>query len=66
MPLELPLNSANEKLPPVTEELIVWLRNVFPDRMPDVSDDLTDIRYKQGQVAVVKTLTSIHNELRSN
>lgn len=63
-PLDLPLNFANEKLPPVDEGLIVWLKRVFPDRMPaDV--DMMDIRYKQGQVAVVKTLTSIYEEQRN-
>lgn len=62
-PLDLPLNFANEKLPPVPEELIVWLKGVFPDRMPD-DEDIMDIRYKQGQVSVVKTLTSIHEEQR--
>lgn len=60
-PLDLPLNFANEKLPPVEEGLIVWLKQVFPDRMPE-EDDIMEIRFKQGQVAVVKALTSIYEE----
>lgn len=63
MPLDLPINFANEKLPPVPEELIVWLREVYPDRMPD-DEDIMDIRYKQGQLAVVKTLISVNEELK--
>ena len=63
-PLDLPLNFANEKLPPVDEALLVWLKQVFPDRMPD-EEDMLDIRFKQGQVSVVKTLTSIYEEQRN-
>ena len=63
MPLDLPLNFANEKLPPVSEELIIWLESVIPDRMPDETD-MSVIRYKQGQLAVVKTLKSIFEELK--
>ena len=59
--LDLPINFANERLPPVSEELIVWLRKVFPDRMPE-EDDLLTIRFKQGQVAVVKALISVYDE----
>ena len=65
MPLDLPLNFANEKLPPVTEELIIWLKQAFPDKMPD-EKEMVDIRFKQGQIAVVRALTSIHNELTNN
>jgi hypothetical protein len=63
MPLDLPLNYANEKLPPVSKELIVWLKQVYPDRMPENTEGLEDIRFKQGQIAVVKTLISIEEEL---
>ena len=63
MPLDLPLNYANEKLPPVSKELLLWLKQVYPDRMPENTENLETIRFKQGQVAVVKTLTSIEEEL---
>ncbi len=59
MPLDLPINYANERLPMVSDELILWLKEVFPDRMPDETD-MSDIRFKQGQLSVVKTLTSIN------
>jgi hypothetical protein len=59
--LDLPLNFANEKLPPVPEELIVWLKGAYPDRMPD-DEDIEDIKRKQGQISVVRTLTSIYEE----
>ena len=64
MSLDLPLNYATEKLPPVHGELIVWLREVYKDQMP-MDTDMLDIRYKQGQLSVVKTLISIHEELKS-
>ena len=63
MPLDLPINYANEKLPPVSEELILWLRAAFPDRMPE-DEEIGIIRHKQGQLSVVRTLISIHEELR--
>ena len=63
MPLDLPLNYANEKLPPVSKALIVWLKQVYPDRMPENTESLDTIRFKQGQIAVVKTLISIEEEL---
>lgn len=65
MPLDLPLNFDNEKLPPVTEELIIWLKQAYPDTMPD-DVNINDIRYKQGQIAVVRALTSIHNEQKNH
>jgi len=66
MPLDLPVNYANEKLPPVTEELIVWLKAVYPDRMPEMDVDQDTIKFKQGQISVVKTLISIQEELKDN
>lgn len=64
MSLDLPLNYATEKLPPVSEALIMWLREVYKDQMP-METDIIDIRYKQGQLSVVKTLISIHEELKN-
>jgi hypothetical protein len=61
MPLDLPINYANEKLPLVSAELILWLKEVFPDRMPDDNEMMT-IVHKRGQLSVVKTLISIHED----
>ena len=55
MPLDLPLNYATEDLPPVSKELILWLKRVYPDRMPE-DDDIRVIKLKLGQVSVVKHL----------
>lgn len=65
MPLDLPLNSVNEKLPTVTDDLILWLREVYPDKMPDRAETLDEVRFKQGQVSVVKALESINEELKN-
>jgi hypothetical protein len=64
MSLDLPLNYGTENLPPVSEALIMWLREVYKDQMP-METDIIDIRYKQGQLSVVKTLISIHEELKN-
>ena len=66
MPLDLPINYANESLPAVSDELIIWLREVYPDRMPERDGDLETIRFRQGQISVVKTLISVNEELRGN
>mgnify|MGYP003151639895 CR=1 FL=1 len=66
MPLDLPINYANESLPAVSDELIIWLREVYPDRMPERDVDLETIRFRQGQISVVKTLISVNEELRGN
>tara|TARA_R100001082_G_scaffold109834_1_gene87974 strand:- start:1550 stop:1756 length:207 start_codon:yes stop_codon:yes gene_type:complete len=65
MPLDLPLNSVNEKLPTVTDDLILWLREVYPDKMPPRTETLDEIMFKQGQISVVKALESINEELKN-
>jgi hypothetical protein len=62
MPLDFPVNCVTEKLPPVEQALIVWLLAVFPDRMPEVDDDIKTVRYKQGQLSVVRALKNIQEE----
>ncbi len=62
--LDREFNSVNENLPPVQEALVNWLNEVYPDRMP-TETDLLDIRYKQGQISVVKTLISIFEEQKN-
>ena len=66
MPLDLPINYANEKLPPVPEELVFWLKQVYPNRLPDIGEDLDSIRIKQGQQSEVQTLISINEENKEN
>jgi hypothetical protein len=62
MPLDLPINYANEKLPAVTKGLIMWLKEVYPDRMPESNITMDELRFKQGQIAVVKTLESVYED----
>jgi len=65
MPLDLPINYANEKLPPVSKGLIVWLKGVYPDRMPESDITLEELRFIQGQIAVVRTLESIYDDVHA-
>lgn len=66
MPLDLPVNYDNEKLPTVSKGLILWLKEVYPDRMPAESDiTIDELRFKQGQIAVVKTLESVYNDVHA-
>lgn len=61
--LDLPINFDNERLPPVSGGLIIWLKDTFPDRMPD-DDDILDIKFKQGQLSVVRALAGIYEETK--
>ena len=65
MPLDLPINYANEKLPPVSKGLMVWLKEVYPDRMPESDITMEELRFRQGQIAVVKTLESIYDDVHA-
>jgi hypothetical protein len=47
----------NKKFPIVTKELLDELERRYPDRMPDMeSGGLDVVRYKQGQVSVIRLL----------
>lgn len=46
----------NNKFPYVSKELLEHLEKAFPDRMPETEDGLESIRFKQGQVSVVRHL----------
>lgn len=44
------------ELPDIPESLIVHLEFLFKDRMPEPTDSLETIRFKQGQVSVVRAI----------
>lgn len=47
----------NFKFPPVSKELLAELERRFPDRVPDnPQEPLDNIRYKQGQIALIRFL----------
>lgn len=56
----------NLKFPPVPKELIEMLELRFPDRAPDVDDDLNVIRFKSGQVSVIRFLRHQFNLQNQN
>lgn len=43
-------------LPPISKELLETLERRFPDRMPDPHLTEAEIRFKQGQVSVVRLI----------
>jgi hypothetical protein len=47
---------SKSSFPHVSKALLDELKERFPDRMPDLHRSLDDIRYEQGQVAVVRFL----------
>lgn len=56
----------NNRFPPISEELLKELELRFPDVMPDPSDSLDIIRFKQGQVSVIRFLrTTFDNQNRN-
>lgn len=46
----------DKKFPLVSKELLEVLEKRFPDRLPDYEESLDSIRYRTGQVSVVRHL----------
>lgn len=47
----------NLKFPPVSNEVLAELERRFPDRLPEAPSEPIDIiRYKQGQISVIRFL----------
>lgn len=56
----------NNRFPPISKELLEELEKRFPDVMPDQSDSIDVIRFKQGQVSVIRFLrTTFDNQTRN-
>ena len=47
----------------ISEELIVWLNNTFPNNLPtDKKCNVEDIRFLQGQQDVINIITATYKE----
>tara|TARA_X000000950_G_scaffold16443_1_gene17860 strand:- start:100 stop:276 length:177 start_codon:yes stop_codon:yes gene_type:complete len=46
----------NDKTPVITEEMIIYLDKLFPDKCADLKDTDKEIFYKSGQRSVVNHL----------
>lgn len=46
----------NLRFPVISKELLEVLEKRFPDRAPDLDEPLDQVRFKSGQVSVVKLL----------
>ena len=47
----------------ISEDLIVWLNNTFPNKLPtDKSCSIEDIRFLQGQQDVINIITATYKE----
>lgn len=44
------------KIPPISKELLEMLEVRFPDRAPDPGESIDAIRFKSGQVSVIRFL----------
>lgn len=45
----------------ITQELLNWLREGFPDRLPSVSTGVEQLRFLQGQQKIIEILESEYN-----
>lgn len=54
----------NNKLPNVPKELLEALEKRFPDRLPENMETLDSIRFRSGQVSVIRMLRH-HFELQN-
>lgn len=50
------------KIPHVDLELLEYLEGLFPDRAPEPSDSMEQIRHKAGQASVARHLRSVYEE----
>ena len=51
----------------ISEDLIEWLRNTFPNKLPtDKSCSIEYIRFLQGQQEVINVITSTYKERLDN
>lgn len=53
---------APSRKPHVPKELLGWLKEKIPDRMPDYSISLENFRFEQGRVSVVRLLQHLYDE----
>tara|TARA_R100001244_G_scaffold106259_1_gene78835 strand:+ start:979 stop:1212 length:234 start_codon:yes stop_codon:yes gene_type:complete len=44
----------------ITPELITWLEDIVPNKLPPLSCDIEDLRYLQGQQRVIDLIKSIY------
>lgn len=56
----------NNRFPLITKELLDELEARFPDLMPEPSDSFDTIRFKQGQVSVIRFLRTIFDNQNRN
>lgn len=56
----------NLKFPPVPKDLIEMLEQRFPDRAPDLTDNIDQVRFKSGQVSIVRFLRHQFNLQNQN
>jgi hypothetical protein len=56
----------NHRFPPIPTVLLEELEKRFPDRMPDSSDSHDVIRFKQGQVSVIRFLRTLYDSQNQN
>jgi hypothetical protein len=54
------------RFPPISRELLKELEERFPDVMPGQDESLDSIRFKQGQISVIRFLrTTFDNQNRN-
>ena len=45
----------------ITQELLNWLKQDFPDRLPSISTSIEQLRFLQGQQKIIEVLESEYN-----
>ena len=46
----------------ISEELIAWLEKTFPNILPEKNCDIEDVRFLQGQQAVINVIKATYKE----
>jgi hypothetical protein len=56
----------SQQAPPIPLNLVEYLERIFPDKAPSLVDPLDTIRFKSGQVAVVRHLRAQYEDQVKN
>ena len=56
----------HQQFPEVPRDLLTALEAAFPDRMPDLTETIDKVRYRQGQVSVIRFLRAHYEDQNEN
>lgn len=56
------MKKEEQKVPYISQEVISYLDKKYPDRVPNYTSSLDEVRLKMGQIGVVRHLKKLHQD----